>query len=96
METLLCRRVELARAGEPNGLQFVLQEHVTSCLHCRDEIAVDHAIRTSLRSEELLLPPVTRRRIEQLVTVRSRPHAPWAGLMMAALTGAAVALLAVG
>lgn len=85
METLLCRRFELAlssgRLVEP-----ALQQHGESCHRCREMAEAHEDITNVLTAPAPALPPDARRRISALVSSEARAEdrltrrrpAPWA------------------
>ena len=77
METLLCRRVDLALAsGEPlEGADPVVQHHVAECERCQETLRMDLAIAGTLRGSAAPLPQKARRRIEALVHLKAREEA---------------------
>lgn len=85
METLLCRRVELARASGKllSEAEPSIQRHLEHCEHCHEMIAMDNAIRDSLRSNRSQLRPSSRRRITNTVLSYGRSKRSAAGSTLA-------------
>ena len=81
METLLCRRVELARAsGHPlSQAETSVQEHIVDCEHCHAVIALDEAIVSSLQNRTPRLRASTRRRITNTILNHANTPQPKSG-----------------
>lgn len=96
METLLCRRADLAlSSGKAAGdADPVVQHHLDSCERCQRTMAMDRSIASALAGSSPPLPPDARRNITGLVHLRAREErSEWAPDLLAA--GAAVAATAV-
>ena len=96
METLLCRRFDLARASGAtlDGLDPVVRHHLEACGYCQEAMRLDQAVHTALNAGRaaVALPVAARRRIEALVSVKSREDRPAVRLPVLGAAGGAVAL----
>lgn len=73
METLLCRRFELARAGGDTleTVDAALKEHVVNCESCHNDYMLEQRIAAALSMDHAHLPDGTRRRIEAIVSLKA-------------------------
>ena len=103
MDTLLCRRFELARcSGIALGdADVAIADHLGSCDRCQDAMALDRMAEEVLTRQSQPMPGSARRRVEALIAIKAREEAPWsdpglmAGFAAAMATAALVALVVV-
>ncbi len=100
METLLCRRADLALSSgkSVDEADPVAQRHIDSCRRCQRMVAMDASIVAALIRSPPPLPSNTRREIEVLVHLRARDErrAQVPDLRAAVAAFAAVAVLIFG
>ncbi len=96
METLLCRRFDLARSASRSldNADPVVRHHLDDCERCQDVYETEQAIADALLRTHAPLPAESRRRIEALIAVQSgRVNPSPSGSWLVALAMAAAAVL---